>query len=171
MEISASLLRVVKGWKPSKDSENYSLPQKQGQEARKALRKQKPAGDRLSSSARLLFWHLKRLARKRQIETTVASLSGFMDRCRRAVRYMLSELQAAGLIVRETIVGPLGLDAGLLIMICEPETQEAQNSRGAIPISPSSDSYILKLQRRALNRLNVERVAKNRLVQWQLQLE
>lgn len=176
MEISASLLHVVRDWKPADECRNFPEAMRRPVRIHKSP-KEAPA--RLSSTARLLLTHIRRLERKGSLETTKASLGGWLNRCRRAVRYALAELEAAGLIWTETVTGPLGLYSGLMIYLGKAfdaagfyaKAAIAPESRGAIPCTTSTDSILLTLQRTALKRIRAEAAAHKRLSQYALRLE
>jgi len=176
VEISASLLRVVKDWKPADEYRHFPETMQKTVHQHKSPKK---ASERLSSTARLLMGHIRRLERKGALETTKASLGGWLNRCRRAVRYALAELEAAGLIRTETIKGPLGLYSGVMIYIQDAfdaagfyeKAARLPESRGAIHCTTSTDSILLTLQRRALNKIRAEKTAYKRLSQYALQLE
>ncbi|MGO1164827.1 hypothetical protein ACTOV4_23530 [Brucella sp. C7-11G] len=180
MQVSASLLAAVKNWKPPAFPDTAYLPQKRPtqrvEQTRATIRPQKI---KLSSTARLLLNHIERICRKGELETTKASLGGWLMRCRRAVRYALQELEDAGLIRTETTIGPLGLYSGLKIWIASAfnaaefyaKATKVPESGGAKPCITSPETYLLTLQRRALSKIREKSAAAARLDQLRLQIE
>lgn len=132
------------------------------------------ADKRLSSTARLLYFMIKKLARSGALETTKASLGGLLGKSRRTVRYALQELESFGHVVTQTTVGCLGLYSGLKILFpsaFDPAefyelAAKAKDSRGAKLCTTSQDPYLLKTQRKGLHLIRSKQAAEMRLQGW-----
>lgn len=166
MQVSDALLRSIKrqGWEQPVEYVQ-PIPQKKTKPKPKPLSKPSHA---LSSTARLLLIHLRKIARNGRINTSTKGLAGWLHRTSRTVRRCLAELEAAGLIRRSIRRGLFNLYAGLDIELLP---QEPRKPRADIPNRTSKDSILeISIQRRTYARLSAERLSKSRL-QYRLMLE